>query len=224
MQDLLAGVADCAARVVAHPRTACEQHVHEGAKAAAQRARGLVVAGIARESRVAHGLNGRVAREIARHDLCRVRDASPRLGVHARLHLEKIGQAGASPAARRERPLNDVLVGSHDARLAATLGDLCGDLGDELVEALLDGLVGAVADGDIAGLDLLLAQDEHVRHAVDGTGLADLVADLLVAVIAHGADAGGLELGGHLVGVGTALLGDGTLTWTGASHVGNLPA
>ena len=46
-------------------------------------------------------------------------------------------------------------VTTRDCALAA-LGDLCGDLGDELVEALLDGLVGAVAHGDVPGLDLLL--------------------------------------------------------------------
>ena len=35
-------------------------------------------------------------------------------------------------------------------------------LGNKLVNAHLNGLVGAIADGDVIGLDLLLAQDEHV--------------------------------------------------------------
>ena len=45
-------------------------------------------------------------------------------------------------------------------------------LGHKLVNAHLNGLVGAIADGDVAGLDLLLAQDEHVGHAIDAAGLA----------------------------------------------------
>ena len=62
----------------------------------------------------------------------------------------------------------------------------------------------------LPGLDLLLAQDEHVGHAVDAGGpRCNLVADLLVAVVAHHADAGGLELGRDLVRVVAALLGDG---------------
>ena len=92
--------------------------------------------------------------------------------------------------------------------LSASL-DLLGHLGNKLVNAHLNGLVGAIADGDIAGLDLLLAQDEHVGHAVDAAGLADLVADLLVAVVADHANAGLLQLGAHLVGVVAALLRDG---------------
>ena len=87
--------------------------------------------------------------------------------------------------------------------------DLLEHLSNKLVNAHLNGLVGAIADGDVAGLDLLLAQDEHVGHAVDAAGLADLVADLLVAVIADHADAGLLQLGAHLVGVVAALLRDG---------------
>ena len=35
--------------------------------------------------------------------------------------------------------------------------DLLGHLGNKLVDAHLNGLVGAIADGDVAGLDLLLA-------------------------------------------------------------------
>ena len=92
--------------------------------------------------------------------------------------------------------------------LGASL-DLLGHLGHKLVNAHLNGLVGAIADGDVAGPDLLLAQDEHVGHAVDAASLADLVADLLVAVVADHADAGLLQLGAYLVGVVTALLGDG---------------
>ena len=87
--------------------------------------------------------------------------------------------------------------------------DLLGHLRNKLVNAHLNGLVGAIADGDVAGLDLLLAQDEHVGHAVDAAGLANLVADLLVAVVADHADAGLLQLGAHLVGVIAALLRDG---------------
>ena len=86
--------------------------------------------------------------------------------------------------------------------------DLLGHLGNKLVDAHLNGLVGAIADGNVAGLDLLLAQNEHVGHAVDTAGLADLVADLLVAVVADHANAGLLQLGAHLVGVVAALLGD----------------
>lgn len=84
--------------------------------------------------------------------------------------------------------------------------DLLGHLGNKLVNAHLNGLVGAIADGDVAGLDLLLAQNEHVGHAVDAAGLADLVADLLVAVVADHANAGLLQLGTHLVSVVAALL------------------
>ena len=73
--------------------------------------------------------------------------------------------------------------------LGASL-DLLEHLGNKLVNAHLNGLVGTIADGNIAGLDLLLAQDKHVGHAVDAAGLADLVADLLVAVVADHADAG----------------------------------
>lgn len=91
--------------------------------------------------------------------------------------------------------------------LGASL-DLLGHLRNKLVNAHLNGLVGAIADGNVAGLDLLLAQDEHVGHAVDTAGLADLVADLLVAVVADNADAGLLQLGAHLVGVVAALLGN----------------
>ena len=91
--------------------------------------------------------------------------------------------------------------------LGASL-DLLGHLRNKLVDAHLNGLVGAIANGDVAGLDLLLAQDEHVGHAVDAAGLADLVADLLVAVVADHADASLLQLGAHLVGVVTALLGN----------------
>ena len=87
--------------------------------------------------------------------------------------------------------------------------DLLSHLGNKLVDAHLNGLVGAIANGDVAGLDLLLAQDEHVGHAVDAAGLADLVADLLVAVVADHANAGLLQLGAHLVGVVAALLGNG---------------
>ena len=92
--------------------------------------------------------------------------------------------------------------------LGASL-DLLGHLGNKLVNAHLNGLVGAIADGNVAGLDLLLAQDEHVGHAVDAASLADLVADLLVAVVADHTDAGLLQLGAHLVGGVAALLGDG---------------
>lgn len=92
--------------------------------------------------------------------------------------------------------------------LGASL-DLLGHLGNKLVNAHLNGLVGAITDGDVAGLDLLLAQDEHVGHAVDGASLADLVADLLVAVVADHANAGLLHLGANLVGVVAALLRDG---------------
>ena len=87
--------------------------------------------------------------------------------------------------------------------------DLLEHLRNKLVDAHLNSLVGAIADGDVAGLDLLLAQDEHVGHTVDAAGLADLVADLLVAVVADHADAGLLQLGTHLVGVVAALLGHG---------------
>lgn len=86
--------------------------------------------------------------------------------------------------------------------------DFLEHLRNKLVNAHLNGLVGAIADGDVAGLDLLLAQDEHVGHAVDAAGLADLVADLLVAVVADHANAGLLQLGAHLVGVVAALLGN----------------
>ena len=86
--------------------------------------------------------------------------------------------------------------------------DLLGHLGNKLVNAHLNGLVGAIADGDVAGLDLLLAQNEHVGHAVDAAGLADLVTDLFVAVVADHANAGLLQLGAHLVGVVAALLGN----------------
>lgn len=91
--------------------------------------------------------------------------------------------------------------------LGASL-DLLEHLGHKLVNAHLNGLVGTVADGDVAGLDLLLAQDEHIRYAVDAAGLADLVADLLVAVVADHANAGLLQLGAHLVSVVAALLGN----------------
>lgn len=92
--------------------------------------------------------------------------------------------------------------------LGASL-DLLGHLGNKLVDAHLNGLVGAIADGNVAGLDLLLAQDEHVGHTIDAAGLADLVADLLVAVVADHANAGLLQLGAHLVGVVATLLRDG---------------
>ena len=92
--------------------------------------------------------------------------------------------------------------------LGASL-DLLGHLRNKLVDAHLNGLVGAIADGDVAGLNLLLAQDEHIGHTVNGAGLANLVADLLVAVVADHADAGLLQLGAHLVGVVAALLRDG---------------
>lgn len=158
-EDLGAGVARGGARVVAGPGPVREQDVHEGTEAAAQRARGLAIARVARKAGIAHGQDVITAHEVARHHLRHVRDAAPRVRVHARLHLEQHGQAGASPATRQERPLGVVNADAHGARLAATLGDLCGDLGDELVQALLDRLVGAVADGDVSGLDLLLAQD-----------------------------------------------------------------
>ena len=61
--------------------------------------------------------------------------------------------------------------------LGASL-DLLEHLGNKLVNAHLNGLVGTIADGNVAG------------HAVDAAGLADLVADLLVAVVADHADAG----------------------------------
>ena len=76
-------------------------------------------------------------------------------------------------------------------------------------ESSLDGLVAAVADGDIAALDLLLTDDEHVGNAVRAAGVADLVANLLVAIVHLGADAGGNELIADGVGVVAALLGDG---------------
>lgn len=40
--------------------------------------------------------------------------------------------------------------------------NLLGHLRNKLVDAHLNGLVGTIADGNVAGLDLLLAQDEHV--------------------------------------------------------------
>ena len=92
--------------------------------------------------------------------------------------------------------------------LGASL-DLLGHLGHKLVNAHLNGLVGAIADGDVAGLDLFLTQNEHIGHAVDAAGLADLVADLLVAIVTDHANAGLLQLGAHLVGVVAALLRDG---------------
>ena len=73
----------------------------------------------------------------------------------------------------------------------------------------MDGLVGAVAHGDIARLGLLLADDEHVGHTVDGAGLANLVADLLVAVIDLDAHLGSAEPVGDLLGVVAGLLGHG---------------
>lgn len=87
--------------------------------------------------------------------------------------------------------------------------DLLEHLGNKLVNAHLNGLVGAITDGDVAGLDLLLTKDEHIGHAVDAAGLADLVADLLVAVVADHANAGLLQLGAHLMSVVAALLRDG---------------
>lgn len=87
--------------------------------------------------------------------------------------------------------------------------DLLEHLRNKLVNAHLNGLVGAITDGNVAGLDLLLAQDEHVGYAVDAAGLADLVANLLVAVVADHANASLLQLGAHLVGVIAALLRDG---------------
>ena len=59
----------------------------------------------------------------------------------------------------------------------------------------------AVADADVVGLDLLRAQNQHIRHAVNLLGLADLVADLLVGLIQHNADTGGLQLGGDVLRV-----------------------
>ena len=87
--------------------------------------------------------------------------------------------------------------------------DLLENLRNKLVNAHLNGLVGTIADGNIAGLDLLLAQDEHIGHAVDAASLANLVADLLVAVVADHANAGLLQLCAHLVSVVAALLGNG---------------
>ena len=46
--------------------------------------------------------------------------------------------------------------------------------------------------------DLLGAEDQHIGHAVNLLGLADLVADLLVGLIQHNADTGGLQLGGDV--------------------------
>lgn len=87
--------------------------------------------------------------------------------------------------------------------------DLLEHLRNKLVNAHLNGLVGTIADGDVAGLDLLLAQNEHVGYAIDAAGLADFVADLLVAVVADHANAGLFQLGANLVGVVAALLRDG---------------
>ncbi len=50
-----------------------------------------------------------------------------------------------------------------DVKLALGAGlDLLEHLRNKLVNAHLNSLVGAIADGNVAGLDLLLAQDEHI--------------------------------------------------------------
>ena len=92
--------------------------------------------------------------------------------------------------------------------LGASL-DLLEHLGHKFVNAHLNSLVGTIADGDVAGLDLFLTQNEHIGHAVDAAGLADLVADLLVAVVTDHANTGLLQLGAYRVSVVAALLGDG---------------
>ena len=63
------------------------------------------------------------------------------------------------------------------------VGDLVADLLDEGVQIHGGSLALAVADGDVAGLGLLRAQHQHIGHAVDLLGLADLVADLLVVAV-----------------------------------------
>ncbi len=77
------------------------------------------------------------------------------------------------------------------------------------LEVTLDGLVGAVADGDVACLGLLLAKNQHVGDAIDGAGLANLVADLLVTLVDLHAHAGVAQLLRNLVRVVAGLLGDG---------------
>ena len=90
------------------------------------------------------------------------------------------------------------------------LGNLVGELVAELVKRHRLGLVGGtVAHGHDVVLGLFLADDEHVGHTVDLTGLANLVADRFGAVVdlhtdAHVAQA---VVGG--AGVVVRLLGDG---------------
>ena len=90
------------------------------------------------------------------------------------------------------------------------------------------GLVGGtVTHGNGAVGDLRLAQDQHVGHAVNLTGGANLVADLLVAVVQLHADALAVQCAQtHLAGIieRSCRRRAGTFTCTGASQVGNLPA
>ena len=69
-------------------------------------------------------------------------------------------------------------------------------------------LVGAVANRNVSCLNLLLTKDEHVRNAVKGASLTDLIADLLVTVVDLNANTSGCKLIGNLMSIRTRLLGD----------------
>ena len=77
-----------------------------------------------------------------------------------------------------------------------------------------------VADADVVGLGFLHAQNQHIRCAVNLLGLADLVANLLVGLIQHNADTGGLQQRPRRSVVNVFSLTGSTLTCVGASRVG----
>ena len=102
------------------------------------------------------------------------------------------------------------------------------DLAEHLLESLVAHsalvLAGAVTDRDGLVLDVAVAHHQHVGDLLQG-GLADLLADLLVAQVHLRTEAGLIQLGGDLLGVLVGAVGDGEdLTCTGESQVGKAPA
>ena len=86
-------------------------------------------------------------------------------------------------------------------RLFCLGSDLQQDLGDELVGSHDLGLSGlAGAGGNLAGLGLLVAQNQHIGHLFQ-LRIADLLADLLGSFIQLNTDTDGLQLALDLLGI-----------------------
>src|SRR6266545_6927814 len=102
----------------------------------------------------------------------------------------------------RSTPSPGVLASAAEPRLGQTLGGrLVDERGREVVERHALGLDALpIPDGELARLDLLVADHEHVRSLRELRG-ADLLADRLAALVDRGAQPESTQVRGELAGV-----------------------